>query len=176
MTIPWGDPRLPDRFWIKTKINLQTGCWEWTSPLGKQGYAYFRFPDLATRLAHRGAYLTLVGPIDEETLNHDCHVRHCVNPNEGHAATPMSNVDNVREAKSRVHECPQGHPYDKANTMMVGPEKRSRACRRCCNDRSSEYWRNTRSDAEKAQRRAAGYRGGVEETDTCPSGHPRTEE
>jgi hypothetical protein len=173
--IKWGDSRLPERFWIKTVINEATGCWEWTAGTDDDGYGIFRFPGLTVRRAHRGAYLTLVGPIEEETLNHDCHIRRCVNVNKGHAATPMSSVDNVREGKARIEECPQGHAYTSKNTMMVGPRKTSRACRRCYNDRSSKYWRNTRSAAEKEARRKAGYRGNFDETQTCKRNHPRTE-
>lgn len=176
MSIKWGDARLPRRFWTKTQVNAVTGCWEWTVALDKDGYARFRPTGQMIQRAHRHAYATLVGPINAETLNHDCNVRHCVNPNPGHAATPMSSADNVREGKARITHCPQGHPYDEANTMMVGPNKDRRACRRCYNDRSAEYWRNTRSAAEKRERRAKGYRGGFDETATCRHGHPRTPE
>lgn len=175
MPIKLNDPRLPQRFWSKVTVNPDSGCWEWTAAKDRDGYAMFRTPD-GMRRGHRVAYLTLVGPIDAETLNHDCAVRHCVNPNTDHAATPMSSVDNVRDGKRRVTRCPQGHPYDEANTMLVGPEKNRRACRRCYNDRSAEYWRTTRSAAEKSARRASGYRGGYDETATCRHGHPRTEE
>jgi len=179
--ILWGDSRLPDRFWSKTQVNATTECWEWTAALDKDGYGqWFHVAGYGKHRIrerpHRHAYTILVGPIDAETLNHDCRVRHCVNPNEGHAATPMSSADNVREGKARIEECPQGHPYDEVNTMMVGPNKDRRACRRCYNDRSAEYWRTTRSAAQKQERRAAGYRGGIDETTTCPQGHERTPE
>lgn len=128
------------------------------------------------RRAHRVAYRTLVGPIGKETLNHDCRVRRCVNPNTGHAATPMSSVDNVRDSKARITHCPQGHPYDAANTIMVGPRKSRRGCRACYNERSRQYWHRTRKNAEKIARRAAGYRGGVAETSHCKHGHERTPE
>lgn len=180
-TIKWGDPRLPQRFWGKTKINDKTGCWEWTAFIGANGYGgWFHVsgsgPARIRELPHRHAYSVLVGPITEETLNHDCAVRHCVNPNAGHAATPMSAADNVRDGKRRTTRCPQGHAYTAANTLMVGPQKNRRACRTCDNARSREYWRSTRKEQEKAARRAAGYRGGFAETATCPSGHERTEE
>lgn len=174
--IKWGDPRLPARFWSKTVVNSNTGCWEWIRPLDRDGYAIFRPTGDQTRRAHRHAYQVLVGPIGAGTLNHDCNVRHCVNPNEGHAATPMSSADNVREGKTRVTHCPQGHPYNERNTLWVGPTKNHRGCRACYNARSRQYWHTTRRDAEKAARRAAGYRGGVAETATCKHGHPRTPE
>lgn len=163
------------------QVNKGTGCWEWTGPLDSDGYG---FPvhvegyggNRIRMRPHRWAYTALIGPITEETLNHDCRVRHCVNPGTGHCATPMSAADNVREGKARVTHCPHGHAYDEANTMMVGPLKNRRACRACYNGRSRSYWHTTRKDVEKARRRANGYRGGVAETTTCRHGHPRTPE
>lgn len=179
--IKWGDPRLPERFWTKTKVNPVTGCWEWQQSLDKDGYPQLFHvsgsgPTCVQARAHRHAYQVLVGPIGEETLNHDCYTRHCVNPNTGHAATPMSLADNVREAKARIECCPKNHPYDEANTMFVGPKKNRRACRTCYNERSRAYWHNTRKDRQKDERRAAGYQGGYDETSTCKRNHPRTPE
>jgi hypothetical protein len=100
----------------------------------------------------RWAYTVLIGPITEETLNHDCRVRHCVNPGTGHAHTPMSSADNVRDGKKQVTHCPHGHEYTAANTMMVGPLKRSRACRTCYNERSRRYWHEVRKGRQAAAR------------------------
>jgi len=175
--IKWGDQRLPLRFWEKTKIDMTAGCWAWTAGTDSDGYAYFRFPaPVTTRRAARGAYIVLVGPItDGMTIQHDCHVAGCVNVNPGHAGRTLTSPDNVRNGKARIQECPQGHPYTPENTIMVGPSKNRRGCRTCYNDRSREYWHTTRKAAEKAARRAAGYRGGVAETSTCLNGHERNE-
>lgn len=173
--VKWGDQRLPAHFWIKTVVNGATGCWEWQGKPDKDGYGRFRVGSKIKR-AHRVAFETLMGPITEETLNHDCRVRHCVNPNRGHAYTPMSSADNVREGKALVTHCPQDHEYTEANIIWVGPNKDRRGCRKCYNARSGSYWKTTRSGREKEQRRANGYRGGVDETDTCPQGHERTPE
>lgn len=155
--IRWGDKRLPARFWNKTVVNPTTGCWEWTQPLDKDGYPqWFHVsgsgPARVRERAHRHAFSVLVGPIDEETLNHDCHVRHCVNPNRGHAATPMSNADNAREGKARITHCPHNHEYTPENTIMVGPKKRSRGCRTCYNARSRQYWHEVRRGRLAAMR------------------------
>lgn len=153
--IKWGDKRLPARFWSKTAINEETGCWEWTAGLDRDGYPIFRPSGRPTGRAHRHAFQVLVGPINAETLNHDCHVRHCVNPNKGHATTPMSSADNVREGKARITHCPHGHEYTPENTIMVGPKKNRRGCRTCYNARSRRYWhevrRNRLAEARKGQ-------------------------
>lgn len=179
--IIFGDDRLPERFWKHVNINPETGCWEWDGRLDRDGYGEMVHvsgsgPARVRMRPHRWAYTALIGPITEETLNHDCRVRHCVNPGKGHAHTPMSSADNVREGKALVTHCSQNHEYTEDNIIRVGPLKNRRGCRKCYNARSGSYWKTTRSAREKEQRRAAGYRGSVNETPTCPSGHERTDE
>jgi len=176
-----NDQRLPERFWRRVRRNPKTRCWEWQGPLTDQGYPVRVHvsgsgENRVVMSPQRWAYTVLIGPINEETLNHDCYVRHCVNPGTGHAHTPMSAADNVREGKARITHCPAGHEYTPENTIMVGSNKNRRGCRTCYNDRSREYWHTTRKATEKAARRAAGYRGGVTETSTCLNGHERNDE
>lgn len=77
----FGDKRLPDRFWSKVAVNEETGCWEWKASRDWGGYGQFTFRTLTkTNLAHRIAYLALVGEITKPQLDHLCRVRHCVNP------------------------------------------------------------------------------------------------
>jgi hypothetical protein len=177
----WGDRALPERFWDKARRNVHTGCWEWTGRLDKDGYAervhVSGSGSHRVRMSpQRWAYTVLVGPIDDETLNHDCYVRNCVNPGTEHAATPMSLADNVREGKARITHCPHGHEYTDDNTILVGPLKNRRQCRACTNGRSRAYWHETRKTAQKEQRRERGYRGGFDETSTCRHGHLRIPE
>ncbi|KKL04477.1 hypothetical protein LCGC14_2615630, partial [marine sediment metagenome] len=68
-----------ERFWEKVDIpdDLE-GCWLWTGAIQQKGYgvAWWNQKTLA---AHRLVYQLLVGPITNETLDHLCRVRHCVN-------------------------------------------------------------------------------------------------
>lgn len=97
-------------------------------------------------LAHRVAYLTLVGSIPSETpmLDHKCRQPSCVNPAH---LDPVTNLENVRRgvagrAQSARTHCPAGHPYDGDNLFFI-PNKtrseRSRCCRICKNARNMIY-------------------------------------
>lgn len=139
MTIPFGDQRLPSRFWEKVTVNPATGCWEWNA-VDRDGYpSWFQVsgsgPGRIRVRAHRHAFQTLVGPLGDLTLNHQCLTKRCVNPNDRHACEPMTAVDNVREAKARTTHCPAGHPYSTENTYRN--RKGGRMCRTCGRTRSA---------------------------------------
>lgn len=109
-------------------------CWIWMGgEQGKSGYGSFSLNSQPT-LAHRAAYELLVGPIPEEmTLDHLCRNRRCVRAPEHLEPVPF--VVNVARGMSptainaRKTHCPQGHPYDDANTMRR--KRGGRDCRAC---------------------------------------------
>ena len=77
--IPAGS-KAEARFLAKVDLDGPGGCWLWTARIDPGGYGQFWLDGLHRR-AHRVAYETLVGPIPAGlTLDHACHVRHCVNP------------------------------------------------------------------------------------------------
>lgn len=130
----WTDPRLPERFWSKVRMNEATGCWEWTAGL-TNGYGYYSMG--GTRLgAHRATYLTLVGPIpDGFHLDHLCCVKNCVNPSHLEPVTPRENTIRGyavarREGRLKTH-CAEGHPYSPENTYIKS--NGARECRTCKN-------------------------------------------
>ena len=133
--IAFGDERLPHRFWSKVQVNDETGCWEWTAARTGPGYGAFRLAD-RVRSAHRLAYLTLVGPVPDETphLDHLCRVRHCCNPAH---LEPVTHVENHRHGRwaSATH-CTRGHSY--AEFGWVNP-RGHRMCRKCKVVRRAEY-------------------------------------
>src|SRR5438874_924042 len=70
-----------------------SGCWIWTSILGKAGYGLFWLDGRFTN-AHRVSYLLKHGSIpDGKELDHLCRVRCCVNPQH---LEPVSHKENVR--------------------------------------------------------------------------------
>lgn len=84
---------------------------------GKQVHAY----------AHRVAYEHIVGPIPPGMqLDHLCRNRMCVNPEH---LEPVTAQENRRRATALITECPNGHPYDEANSKH-SPDGR-RYCREC---------------------------------------------
>ena len=147
-----GDPTrerqaAEDRFW--SKADRSSDCWLWTAGRFPQGYGQFKL-DGRPQAAHRVAYELVVGPIPEGLeLDHTCHNgdescqggdgcrhRRCVNPAH---LEPVLHVENIRrgrtgevrgaQQRAKTH-CPQGHPYDDANTYSYG-SRGGRQCRTC---------------------------------------------
>jgi hypothetical protein len=110
------------------------GCWIWQLACIDKGYGRIT---VRKRIysAHRFSYTTFVGPIPEGlTIDHLCGVRPCVNPD--HLEPVSQRVNNLRSPhtlnsqNARKTHCPQGHPYDAANTYII-PSTRGRMCRTC---------------------------------------------
>lgn len=127
------------------------GCWLWTGALAGGGYGK-GWSNGRTVLAHRWAYQLLVGAVPEGLeLDHLCRVRRCVNPEHLEPVTASVNVLRStgpavagRHNAIKTH-CPQGHPYDEANTY-ISPSG-GRSCRTCSAARSAARWRAKRDRA-----------------------------
>lgn len=134
MTV-FGDPRLPERFWGKV-VAEPSGCWTWTGATGAGGYGVAQF-DGKLRLVHRWAYHVLVAPVDQDTsrgrardhVHHLCRNTACVNP--AHLERIAASEHLGHGHRDKTH-CPQGHPYDEANTRIT--PQGWRACRTCSRD------------------------------------------
>lgn len=133
----FGDPRLPARFWNKIKVDPVTGCWTWQGKPDRDGYPNRTSTDNYTtkERPYRWSYRVLVGPIPKDTLNHRCLNKMCCFPVPEHAGDPMTHVENVQDAKRRTVKCPQGHPYDHANTHVRSDGRRE--CKTCMRDRTA---------------------------------------
>jgi len=114
-------------------------CWRWIGGggRGKGGYVQVSSAGRSV-MAHRWAYELLVGPIPEGlTIDHLCRVTDCVNP--AHLEVVTQRTNNLRSGGVagrnvvKTH-CPQGHPYDDANTYRR-PDG-GRDCKLCINERS----------------------------------------
>jgi hypothetical protein len=125
--------QLPPRFRAKL-LPTPGGCWLWTAAKDRHGYGRYKVPG-RTVFAHRYAYETLVGPLDQ-SIDHLCRTPACCNPVH---LDPCSQATNLRRGRSQevilrnraaITHCPQGHPYDEANTYWYGANRLCRACRR----------------------------------------------
>lgn len=115
-----------ERFIRQFRVNDETGCWEWTGKLRKDGYAEFHAE--ITMRAHRFAYVHHIGTIPEGMqIDHLCRNRSCVNPDHLEAVTHAENMR--RSARALLTHCPHGHPYDDENTYR--PPRGGRECRIC---------------------------------------------
>lgn len=83
-----------EQFEQKYIVNEQTGCWEWTAAISKQGYGRFNHT-----AAHRYSYKMYVGEIpDGLFVCHHCDNKKCVNPDHFFLGTT---TDNIRDAMKK---------------------------------------------------------------------------
>ena len=115
------------------------GCWLWPGALSHNGYAIVggtskTVHGAKSRQVHRLMYEAFRMPIPAGmVIDHlFCRVRCCVNPAH---LEPVTVLENNRRGRgiarifaAKTH-CPQGHPYDEANTSLDA--RGYRKCRAC---------------------------------------------
>lgn len=145
-------PTLRERLLSKAVINWETGCWEWTAHLDRNGYGKIKI-DGMSRLAHRTAYEVIEGPIPPSLhLDHLCRVRNCINPAHLEPVTARENM-----LRSPVHPaalsrqktcCKHGHEFTPENTQIT---KRGRRACRACGRAAWSRWNQRRLAKERAK-------------------------
>ena len=138
-----GDPRLPDRFWSKVKRTIEDSCWLWTGARTAAGYGAIKIAG-RTELAHRVAYMALVGDVPTGFEIDHVKSRGCIGPQccfPGHLE-PVTHIVNVqRGAQATKTHCPRGHEYTDDNTYVQ--RGRGRKCRTCHREAERvRYWRS----------------------------------
>ncbi len=119
-------PNTIEVFW--SRVGKTDGCWEWTGRKDALGYGRFDWANTSVP-AHRVAYEAAIGRVPSGMeLDHICRNRGCCRPDHLEAVTHAENMRRSEPAR-RTH-CPQGHPYDAANTR---PRSGSggRVCKEC---------------------------------------------
>ncbi len=128
-------PSALDRFHEKYVTDAVTGCMIWTAHRNADGYGQFGV-DGKTVSAHRFAYEQFVGAIpDGLVIDHLCRNRACCNPHHLRVCTRRENtLAPGSEAPAAIHaaktHCPDGHPYNDANTRVYRGKRQCRECRR----------------------------------------------
>lgn len=142
-------PTAVDRFW--SRVDKTEGCWLWTGRVSEYGYGHLSVNGQLVGV-HRFSYELANGPVPTGlTVDHVCHNqsscaggngcphRRCVNPSHLEVVTQGENVHRGRGGahwSAKTH-CPQGHPYDDANT--VATKSGGRRCRTCSRIWNQEY-------------------------------------
>lgn len=135
--------RLPNRPLFEL-IEFRDGCWIWTGSLNNKGYGRI----LSYGYAHRFMYERWKGPIPAGLeLDHLCRKPACCNPDHLEAVTHSVNMQraHTRNQNTDKTHCPQGHPYDDANTY--GTPAGGRQCRECGRAQSRRYHQERRASA-----------------------------
>lgn len=166
-----GNPEA--NFWAKVQRGDPGECWPFTGYITVDGYGQFMVRQVPTA-AHRYAYQLAGGTIPAGLgIDHMCHNREpsctkgslcphrrCVNPGHLVPATQSENSrrgrtggDKAAEQAAKTH-CPQGHPYDEANTILArnGVGNLGRKCRTCERRRKREAMALKRATPEGRQR------------------------
>lgn len=141
--LPIPETDVEFRFWSRVAYvgASPDECWEWRTrkPLarhnssrpGTYGRVSYEGRNQAT---HRVAWQMLVGPLTpDEHVDHMCENDICVNVRH---LQPKPLFDNVARSpkqiamlnRAKMH-CPQGHPYDEANTEVRDGRRHCLTCR-----------------------------------------------
>ena len=116
----------------------QAPCWVWLGSPTSEGYGVVNWQG-RRQPAHRVVYELLRGPLTDETADHTCRVRICVNPDH---VRDLSNRENILIGEgppaqnARKQRCYRGH---EDWLLRTGPGGRTRRyCRTC---RIQKEWR-----------------------------------
>lgn len=140
-----------NKFYISYDPNK---CWPWLGQIKKGdrcGYGCYNASHIfgfnQKLYAHRLIYTILIGTIDSSLeLDHLCRNRTCVNPKH---LEPVPGIINGKRGEgigvindNKTH-CPQGHEYNKENTILEKTGISGNLARRCkiCRYRINKEWR-----------------------------------
>jgi hypothetical protein len=123
-------------------------CLLWQGYRDEAGYGRIRPGDgRNAKLVHRVS-LALARDVDMDSLDkvdHLCRVRNCAQPTHLEETGQAENVkrgDTGAHWRAKTH-CPQGHPYDEANTYRSPPKpgfpNGRRVCRTCTREAGRRY-------------------------------------
>jgi hypothetical protein len=143
---------IEDQYRAKVDVRGPDECWPWLAFRCADGYGRFNRSPVGI-LAHRYGWFLANGPIPEgHVIDHICHDpatctdgkqcphRPCQNP--AHMvpvpAAHNNSPERAHDPRTARTHCPQGHPYDEANTLWStrrSTGKKFRQCRTCARER-----------------------------------------
>ena len=120
----------------RRKINLETGCWEWTGAKFTSGLGYGLIrvcsnDKSVNKLVHRMAYEALIGPIPAGLcVLHHCDNPPCFNPDHLFLGTHQDNIRD-RDSKGRQASGLRSGRYTKPERNATGDRHGSRTKPEC---------------------------------------------
>ncbi len=144
--IEFGNSCIPDAVWSRMVPEPNSGCWLWIPNCNAEGYGVILISGRYW-YAHRLTYFIANGRVPDgrtRFLDHLCRTRCCCNPYHLEDVSPLQNVR--RGAAGPRTQCPQGHPFDEANTYWR-PDGGGRQCLTCSRSRALARVRRLRSGA-----------------------------
>lgn len=142
-------PKLDPNLWNNSIPVPFSGCYIWMYKVAgpmKYGVVYVNGREV---YAHRRAWELTYGPIPlGMQVLHRCDTPPCINPEHLFLGTQSDNMrDKVRKGRDhnvRKTSCPQGHPYDEANTIRFPSRPNGRYCH-ACNIEKARLYRKMKS-------------------------------
>lgn len=125
---------------VLARVTDENGCWRSAYALNGKGYVkvgWSRNGKKRTSVGHLVAYEATYGRVPAGfELDHLCRHPWCVNPDHLEPVPPRINQHRGNTIAARniaKTHCPQGHPYDEANTYVYRSTERQ--CRTCMAER-----------------------------------------
>lgn len=141
----------------KLQLDWDTGCWNWTGAINKDGYGQIGLGDEIVG-AHRASWRMFVGSVPEGMeLDHICRNRVCVNYQHLRIVTHKQQCEN----RGPKQVCRHGHRYDEVGFEMratVGADGKPyqyRYCKACLADKLERASHKRRLDAATRSNAAA---------------------
>lgn len=132
-----------ERFADDARFRDPSECWDWTGPIGANGYgvhAFQRNGRYTSTSAHRAVWEALVGPIPAGLqIDHLCRRTTCCNPAHLEPVPPKVNVarsGGVAAINSAKTHCPLGHELRGDNLLESAGRRICRACKRATGRRT----------------------------------------